>query len=96
MGTFNLPPSYRGRPGRLDPGFRRGKKTWAFRIHHANPQSGRNPLSGYISIDLFSEEFHAGSVDQPSREVAPKRSPRCSTARRHMARELALDICTAG
>jgi hypothetical protein len=62
MGTFNLPPSYRGRPGRLDPGFRRGKKTWAFRIHHANPQSGRNPLSGYISIDLFSEEFHAGSV----------------------------------
>jgi hypothetical protein len=62
MGTFNLPASLRARPSQADPGLQRGKKIGAFRIHHSNLQSGRNPLPGYLSIDLFTEELHAGSV----------------------------------
>src|SRR4051812_32664185 len=62
MGTFNLPASFKARPGQVDPGLRRGKKIEAFKIHHSNPQNGRNPLPGYLSIDLFSEELQAGSV----------------------------------
>jgi hypothetical protein len=62
MGTFNLPASFKARPRQVDPGLRRGKKIEAFKIHHSNPQNGRNPLPGYLSIDLFSEELHAGSV----------------------------------